>query len=1118
MAGERRCQYRGKLKVEGCFVRGKKIKKLTNKFLQWLGLLVAGCLTLTAILLLLLHLVNPDLQHYRLTIEQMASQMMSQPIKIGSIDVGTYNFEPVLNFKDVTVFNDDGKTILVTVRKMQIGIDIFGSIIKWHIVPGLLVVKGAEVSLEETSQGEIKFLDLKTLTGNANAAPTEFANMLEWILTQGRIELEDFALTWKPYGGDHFKFTNVYLSLSNHVSLHNFIVSGMLAEGKQFADFHADLRIDGDVLQHQALAVNGELALHNIKLKFRNNSPANNFLRLWRQGDIEIQGGNIELDFGDLFRKPLLITACSSELSWQRNQDTLQIQAKQIKAQNKQLLLRGSLGWEASLQTYNPQIDAVLDFALIDLAYAKDYYPLTLMPKSTVAWLNAAVLSGEQIFGTVTLQGPFNKFPFANHEGRFLVDAYVQAINLDYQKNWPVLKNASGRLVFEGKSMLANIDTAKILAIPVAHVDAKIADLANPYLEISGGFTAKASDALAFIDTSPLHKTVGRSLQGAKISGPMQLDLKLNIPLDSQAPDSAKTTVAGAVTLQNNRLQLTAWQLDFLKLNGILDFNENGLRAPKLTAELFNHPVVVNIKTVNAASNDSITQFTANGSAAIDALQNLLGSQATAHLGGAINYLAILNLHNNPQANNSLLITSDLNGTAIDLPDPFGKTLKDRRPFKLNYIFGASNRASLLLAYADKLSAALTFNKNKYDVWQFFSGELKLNSLDASLQPSPGLVVTGKLDKVDASVWQNYLLAKDSLGSAANYLRKVGLDVNELNIWGQSFANIALRAALSRGDNIWQVSVNNPKIQGDFTVPKNLFHAQIQGGFARLYLAKDEQKFATIKPQNIPALNFWVDDFRYNNSSFGRVELDTVPQLNGLRINSLVVKTPDFKLAASGRWMVNDERQRTFLSGNFTSPDLGTTLKNLDIAEGLVGGVAEMNFAVNWPAAPYKPSLQALDGTLTISVQRGRITNLGQTTDAKLGFGRVLSLLSLQTLPRRLTLDFSDLFKEGFSFDTLRGDAELLHGDAVTNEIILDGPTAQVKVKGRIGLWSKTYDLILKVTPHITSSIPVIATIVGSPVAGLATWVAEKVVDAGMRKVVGYTYKVTGSWQNPSVE
>lgn len=111
-----------------------------------------------------------------------------------------------------------------------------------------------------------------------------------------------------------------------------------------------------------------------------------------------------------------------------------------------------------------------------------------------------------------------------------------------------------------------------------------------------------------------------------------------------------------------------------------------------------------------------------------------------------------------------------------------------------------------------------------------------------------------------------------------------------------------------------------------------------------------------------------------------------------------------------------------------------------------------------------------------------------------MGIGKLLNLLSLQTLPRRLMLDFSDLTKKGYSFDIMSGEFGLKNGRATIKDGYINGPVADVGLKGYIDFAESYYDMTADVRPHLTSSLPLIATIVGTPVAGIITWMVNKAV------------------------
>ena len=55
------------------------------------------------------------------------------------------------------------------------------------------------------------------------------------------------------------------------------------------------------------------------------------------------------------------------------------------------------------------------------------------------------------------------------------------------------------------------------------------------------------------------------------------------------------------------------------------------------------------------------------------------------------------------------------------------------------------------------------------------------------------------------------------------------------------------------------------------------------------------------------------------------------------------------------------------------------------------------------------------------------------------GIAKLLGVLSLQSLPRRLTLDFRDIFQQGFAFDGIDGDVKIGQGQATTRNLRMRG-------------------------------------------------------------------------------
>ncbi len=176
-----------------------------------------------------------------------------------------------------------------------------------------------------------------------------------------------------------------------------------------------------------------------------------------------------------------------------------------------------------------------------------------------------------------------------------------------------------------------------------------------------------------------------------------------------------------------------------------------------------------------------------------------------------------------------------------------------------------------------------------------------------------------------------------------------------------------------------------------------------------------------------------------------------------------------------------------------------------------------MRFNLNWQGAPYQVSFTKLKGHFSFTATNGQIVDIGSSNEAKLNFGRLLTFLSIQSLTKRLQLDFSDLKTKGFDFTNIQGNFILRNSNAITRDVTIEGSVAKISIAGRIGMLNKDYDLIIKVVPHFTSSLPVIVGLAGGPVAGVVAWLANAVLGSTVQKIAETSYHITGSWSKPDV-
>lgn len=284
-------------------------------------------------------------------------------------------------------------------------------------------------------------------------------------------------------------------------------------------------------------------------------------------------------------------------------------------------------------------------------------------------------------------------------------------------------------------------------------------------------------------------------------------------------------------------------------------------------------------------------------------------------------------------------------------------------------------------------------------------------------------------------------------------------------MFGQQFKQLRLQAKPNKA--MYKLTLTSPKVSGQLDIPSD-FSQGVVAEFEKLVLQEfaETSDLMAFKIKAPLPINVSVKQLTYKQQDYGDVKLNLVLQGQAVDFHNISVSNKDFQLQAKGLWQRGDKPHAKF-EGVAESPDLARTLSRFGIPAVIEADLSQLGFNLQWPGNIAEFSLAKATGSFGLNVERGRIPDLGQDTEAKLGIGKLVNLLSLQTLPRRLHFDFSDLTQSGFSFDTLRGDFELKQGMCETKNTVLNGPVATIELAGVIDLPDKYYDLELAVMPHL---------------------------------------------------
>ena len=835
-----------------------------------------------------------------------------------------------------------------------------------------------------------------------------------------------------------------------------------------------------------------------------------------KEGELALQSNHVQLKYDAVFMNSVDVDQLTGNIKWQQDENKLWLfSIANLQILNSDLVanIKGALTIEADGAAVS---DLTGHFVLQKAGHVARYLPLKIFDAGLVKWLRASFSAGSVQSGELVLKGKLSDFPFDNNNGTFFISGLVNNIDLQFAPDWPALNRISGKLVFSGRQMTVDVTQAETLGIALGQVHASIPYFGEDKPAIlyvtSNEIETDFSQGLDYVHKSPLEASIGKMFTGTEASGLVSLVLSLTVPLS----DPDKIQVKGDLKLKDNDVKLVPWKLNLGKVSGHLQFTEDTTTAKQISALLFNKPVTIGLSTIKKSKTINVARASFANHLSIVDLEDWLKMPFSKVVKGDTNVEGYIDF--SPKTPIEIHLKSNLVGLAIDMPDDYSKKTNAARDFVADITVQEQQPLRIKAGYGKLLSTALILKRSQ-DTFKLTSINLRLGGGDAAWPVSDGLYISGNIPQLDWVKIKQY--ASKSTGTKSEGLsdyplRGIDVQIGKLNLPGLVLSQTRLE--LTPANNYCDIDITNSNIEGELHVPVN-FTAKntLTAKFNKLYLQaskSDGSAKLVLDVKNLPGISLIANDASYNGIRLGRVTLNTIPTGNGASIQALRFNAPYMELQSTGVWTQSGTR----LQGKLMSSNVGEFLNSAGMnAHNVIAGKGSIDFNLNWSGAFFAPALNSMNGSLALKIGAGRIVDVGETSDAKLGVGRLLSIFSLQTIPKRLTLNFSDLFQKGYSFDSLTGDFSLKNGNAFTNNMSFKGTVARVDIDGRIGLSNQDLDFILSVTPgDVTSSLPVAATLLGGPVGGIAALAVNTVIGSQISKAATHYYQVRGSWSNPT--
>lgn len=860
------------------------------------------------------------------------------------------------------------------------------------------------------------------------------------------------------------------------------------------------------------------------------------------------------------FRWPLALDHLQGGLIWQKQDNGWLLQSSPITLGNQDAQAAALL--TVRLPDTQPHTLSLVAGISHGSARSKSLYlPAKSMPASLVQWLDQSITAGTLSLGGFLYEGPLTANPpeqTPNH--RFQMRYAVDDATLAYQPEWPALQQLSADVLIDNNHMFVQHGRARLQKTQLSNINASIisnAKAAAPQLDIRADVASSMPDIIHLLTHTPLKDNAGSWLKNGSGQGLVNGQLQLQIPLDGHS----EVQVDARAQMKNVQLDLHNNDLHFSHVNGAFRYASASLFADtRLSAQLFAHPVEISGEPAGA--------LRLNGRIDMPVLARWSAEPLLSRASGQMPYLATLSLSpSSPPSSPLLSIRSTLEGVQINLPEPLGKTAKEKVDLQYETRPG-DDSAPVRLSYG-KRASLLAMNQRG----QLLRGALRIGPGEPAL-PAEGWSLTANVRELDLSSWMATLAqiktttssksTSGARGSDAFSWRSITLNSGQLRAGALLLHQASVQAEHQADD--WSVKLDSSRLHGTVlwrNASQALNRQSLSLAIERLQLplsdethsdnnsGTSERAATTLDAallMRLPALQVHIAQLQTDTGLSGELQLNAQVNSSGsatsgntasgtqqttntsgpaLEISRLDFVHPAFEWHGRARWQTgnndhNSSNERTHIDGTLHIVDAGQFMETFDHPAVLSKGSGDLNLELAWPGAPWaiatgKMPFEQLQGAYDMQLGAGRVLTVNRATSAT----RVLGLFNFDTLRRRMKLDFSDITGKGLPFDQIHSEGRIQAGILHIDQFALTGPSIRTTSSGTVDLRNRRLDQSMTVNLPVGGSLSVAATVLGGPLLGGATAgaavAADKFLGERLKKFTTLHYHLGGTLDEPDI-
>ncbi|MDF2155641.1 YhdP family protein [Vibrio sp. CAU 1672] len=834
--------------------------------------------------------------------------------------------------------------------------------------------------------------------------------------------------------------------------------------------------------------------------------------------------------YGDVFQAPLNIKQGEVEINWQRDEQGWRLWSDKVTAATPDLQVLGAFRLDFPIQQ-SPFLSFYAEADLYNAGETWRYLPTLALGQELTDYLSAAIQGGKANTAKLLWYGELGDFPYHQHNGMFQAWVGLKEGKFSFDTAWPPITDLQLDLLFENDAMYLDSRSATLKGVTSKQITGRIPSLApDGHIEIEAKASAPGNEVRDYMMATPLVDSVGAALTALQVSGPVSSEFQLSIPFDLDQEARAW----GFADLKANPVEIDAPPMKLEKATGRIYFDNDVVTTSGLAAELLGQPISVDFRGESAEQGYNVVINTI-GDWEVEPLKPYLGERWLSLVSGYAPWQMDIDLQlNDIGFTYQIDVLAQLAPLVSDYPYPLAKPAGEVAQAKLQ---ASGDQQSV--------SARLQLPHAKYQTEIDISGSvplltasnLVLGEGEFKVSPVVGHQANVKLDKLNLDRWSALMQLPES--EAPSVLSdmttpkiplptQINADVNSLTLGGIEFNDVDFHA---RKKNLsWQLDVNSQEMKGkanylqpyELAVSLERLHLYIPGldELAQTrgsLFANDDQQMPLISDFDrqlhtaMPNLTLNIDDFWLQGYKVGQVNVGVQRREQRLELNQATIRSGKNRVDLTGWWELDEHRSHSSLVTKIISDNNTELMERFGITSGIQQAPFELSSNMEWEGAPWAMQTKTLQGDVSTEFGKGVISEVS-------GAARLLGLFSLDSIIRKMQLDFTDVFDKGMAFNSITGTGRFQDGVFVTNDIVMDALAGEMKIRGMADINTKMVDAEVQFTPDVTSGIPMLTAFAVAPQTALYVLAISTVISPVVEVFTQVNYEVKGSLDSPTVK